>query len=301
MTLDFDIEKIEIVEFGVGIDEVQNQSFNCITVDINVQFALKEMIISTWDTLQSNNDNPGIFEASEKYNTTEYIYLPLCDNLAEKLKQLHESENLEIDNTILDDPSNLYCYFTRMLDTQGRRLTAIRRATQFKGVLKKRLVRLVTDALKIIDDKVFKLDNDFDLLIDSSNIHILRPSGFEFVCHLQTAILAAVEKNINKIKKDLPYVDFSSIQEFAGKHTRAARYLASIRSQDIKNTDASALRKLCKNTNVDVRTVKGKITVEKKDIMGFLEVLDRRRYEVTLVKGSPERFRAPSRKKLPRQ
>ncbi len=32
--------------------------------------------------------------------------------------------------------------------------------------------------------------------------------------------------------------------------------------------------------------------------MGFLEVLDRRRYEVQLVKNSPEHFRAGSRTKI---
>jgi hypothetical protein len=32
--------------------------------------------------------------------------------------------------------------------------------------------------------------------------------------------------------------------------------------------------------------------------MGFLEVLDRRRYELELVKGLPERFRATSRRKI---
>lgn len=32
--------------------------------------------------------------------------------------------------------------------------------------------------------------------------------------------------------------------------------------------------------------------------MGFLEVLDRRRYEVKLVPDEPEQFRAPSRTRL---
>jgi len=33
-------------------------------------------------------------------------------------------------------------------------------------------------------------------------------------------------------------------------------------------------------------------------VMGFLEVLDRRRYRVELVKGSGERFKAGSRRKI---
>src|SRR2546426_481228 len=79
-----------------------------------------------------------------------------------------------------DDPATVFCYFARLTDSKGRRLTALRRATQFKGVLKSRLLRLVTDSLKLVEDHIFKLDRDFDLLIDSANVHILRPSGFEF-------------------------------------------------------------------------------------------------------------------------
>ena len=43
---------------------------------------------------------------------------------------------------------------------------------------------------------------------------------------------------------------------------------------------------------------KGKISVAAGHELGFLEVLDRRRYELELVKGQPERFRAASRTKL---
>lgn len=53
----------------------------------------------------------------------------------------------------------------------------------------------MTDALKLVEDRVFNLDTDFDLLIDPQRVHILRPSGFEFAGQLQGAILDAVPKN----------------------------------------------------------------------------------------------------------
>jgi hypothetical protein len=186
-----------------------------------------------------------------------------------------------------------------MTDKQGRRLTAIRRATQFKGILKSRLIQLVTDALRIIEDRVFKLDSDFDILIDDAKVHILRPSGFEFVGKLQGAVLAAAPENVKAIRRDLPFVDFDLIETYAAKHPRAARYLASIRAQKAtKDIDKRALKELCKATGVEIHEAKGKITVADGHVMGFLEVLDRRRYELELVKGSPERFRAGSRQKL---
>jgi hypothetical protein len=166
-------------------------------------------------------------------------------------------------------------------------------------VLKSRLVRFISDALGIIEESVFRLDNDFDLLIDNATVHILRPAGFEFVGQLQQAVLAAAPTNVKAIRKDLPFVDFTEIEAYAISHPRAARYLASIHAQKAtKNIDKSALKALCKRTGVEVKESKGKIVVDNDGVMAFLEVLDRRRYQLELVKGAPESFRAGSRQKL---
>jgi hypothetical protein len=208
-----------------------------------------------------------------------------------------------MDPNALADPTKVFCYFARMTDCEGRRLTALHRATQFKGVLKNRFIfqRLITDALKLIEDKVFKLDKDFDLLIDNSHVHILRPSAFEFAGNLQEAILAAVPGNIGLIQMELEFVDLSSIQDYASTHPRAARYLASIRCQNqAENVDRDALIRQCTATGVRVTETGGMIVVPKEHVLGFLEVLDRRLYEVELVRDSPEQFKATSRQKIER-
>jgi hypothetical protein len=299
MTLEFDLGKVTVTEFGVGRDDGDQQAFVAVPVDVKVQEALRAMVQATWDAMQNDKDNPAKYEPSEKYESTEYVYLSLTDEMASSVRQLHQASNLNIDAGALDKPADVFCYFVRLTDKQGRRLTALRRASQFKGVLKKRLIRFVSDSLKLIDDDVFKLDSDFDLLVDSTNVHILRPSGFEFTGKLQKAILDAVSENIKEIRKDLKFVEFDGIEAYAAKHPRAARYLASIRGQtETKNIDKAALKKLCKNTGVEVADSNGKIVVSRGHEMGFLEVLDRRRYELELVKGQPERFKAGSRTKL---
>jgi len=299
MKLDFDIGKVTVTEFGVGRDDGNGQTFAAVPADADVQAALREMVQATWDTMQKDADEPARYEPAEKHGSTEYLFLPLADDLASTVRELHEAVNLDIDVNVLADPSDVFCYFARLTDSKKRRLTALRRATQFKGVLKNRLLRFVSDSLKLIEDRVFKLDSDFDLLVDSKNVHILRPSGFEFAGKLQEAILAAVPQNVAAIQKDLAFVDFAAVEDYAGAHPRAARYLASIRAQkETKNIDKSALKKLCKDTGVEVSESKGKLIVGDGHIMGFLEVLDRRRYELELVKGSPERFRAASRRKI---
>ncbi len=299
MKLRFDFENLRTTEFGIGREDGLGTSFSLVPVDRGVQAALREMAVATRDAMVELAAQPLRYEPSEKHDSVEYVYLPLNDGLGAQLRQLHDAANLPFDGTALSAPANVFCYFARLTDTQGRRLTALRRATTFKGVLKSRLVRLVTDALTIIEDKVFKLDGDFDLLIDVGTIHILRPSGFEFAGKLQAAVLASVPENVKLLQTDLKFVDFTGVEAYATSHARAARYLASIRSQkQTKDIDRAALRKLCKDTGVEFREVNGRFTVADGHVMGFLEVLDRRRYELELVKGAPERFRASSRRKL---
>lgn len=299
MKLEFDLESVTVTEFGVGRDDGNGQTFGVVPVDADVQAALREIVQATWDAMQKVEGEPAKYEPSEKHGSTEYLYLPLTDDMASSVRELHGATNLYIEGGALDEPADVFCYFVRLTDKKQRRLTALRRASQFKGVLKKRLIRFVTNSLKLIPDDVFKLDSDFDLLVDSANVHILRPSGFEFAGKLQQAILDAVPKNVEAIRKDLDFVDFDGIEAYASKHPRAARYLASICAQsETKNIDKAALKKLCKSTGVEVSDSKGKIAVSAGHEMGFLEVLDRRRYELELVKGQPERFKAASRTKL---
>jgi hypothetical protein len=59
-----------------------------------------------------------------------------------------------------------------------------------------------------------------------------------------------------------------------------------------------ARRALYRRTKVKIQEANGRIVVLADQMMGFLEVLDRRGYEVQLVKNSPEHFRAGSRTKI---
>jgi hypothetical protein len=299
MKLLFDLDTVKSTEFGIGVDKGNVREFAYVAVDFGVQSALQDMARKTWAEMQAETNAPPLYEPSEKHGSIEYVYFPLADELSTYLRTLHQADNLVPNSSALSEPANVFCYFARLTDAEGLRLTAVRRAAQFKGVLKSRLLRLTTDALTIIEDKVFKLDSDFDLLIDSENIHILRPSGFEFIGQLQAAVLNAVQQNIEIIQANIDYVDFSGIAAYATKHPRAARYLASICGQEESNNiNKRALKKLCKNTGVEIKETNGMIVVDEHHVMGFLEVLDRRRYEIELVKDVPERYRAPSRQKL---
>ena len=105
-----------------------------VPVDADVQGALREMVQATLDAMQKDEDGPAKYEPSEKHGSTEYLTLPLTDGMASYLRELHEATNLRIESTALDEPADVFCYFVRLTDEKNRRLTALRRASQFKGV-----------------------------------------------------------------------------------------------------------------------------------------------------------------------
>ena len=137
-------------EFGVGRDTEHGQEFVAVPVDAEVQTALAEMVQTTWESMEKTEGDPEKYEPSEKHASTEHLYLPLDNDLAAPIRELHQSAQLPIDASALADASSVFCYFARFADTKGRRLTAVRRASQFKGILrsKNRLVRMVDDTLQ---------------------------------------------------------------------------------------------------------------------------------------------------------
>ena len=298
MNLEFDIENITTIEFGLGHGKGNDLQLFSVPVDAQIQSALREMVEKTWQTMKCGSEKPAQYEPSEKYGSTEYLYLEVDDPMVTRLLDIHKSENLSINIDAIEDLSMLSFYFARLTDNQDRRLTALRRATQFKGVLKNKIIRLHDDSLKLVEDKIFKLDNDFDLLIDLKHLHILRPSSLESMADLKQAILDAVPRNIRQVQEKIDFVDFEGIEQYASEHPRAARYLASILKQNLTGIDSSALEKLCEKTDVEIQELGKRITVAEKHILGFLEVLDRRRYEVGLIPNNPESYKATSRQKI---
>ena len=298
MNLIFDLDNVQVTEFGVGLCNKPPYDFFQVPVDKNVQNVLREMIQATWKAMQESSSNPNKYSPSEKHVNKEYLYLETQNMLCQNLIHLHQAKHLQVDSSAVNDPSRISCYFARLIDTQNNRLTAMRRALQFKASIKKKFMRFGKDMLEIVEDNFFHLDNDFDILIDTENIHILRPTAFEILGDLKQAILDAVPKNIEAIKKHLDFVDLKSIEKYAKEHPRAAKYLASIQEQKLLGITCAALEKHCRNTNVEISVDGGQINIDEKNIMGFLQVLDRRRYQIELVPNDPENFIASSRDKL---
>ena len=84
---------------------------------------------------------------------------------------------------------------------------------------------------------------------------------------------------------------FGSLSPVVLIGTTSAQFLGGL-------IDQGKLKRACDHFNVKTKTVHGKLVVDSDSIMGFLYLLDRRLYQVELVKDSPESFLAASRSRI---
>ena len=305
MMLDFDVSdrlKIKTIEFGVGVDLSDGeQVYKAVPTDAGTKDALYDMVANTLKELQELSGNPPKYNPAEKSASREYVYVGLDDPIVASLREIHCAHNLGRDCHALSDPTAVYCYFARLMDIQGRRLTALQRAGQFKGVLKSHLLHVIDDSVGLVQEHFLKLDTDFDLLIDSRYVHVLRPAGLESLGQLQGVILNAVPQSISGIRASMDFVDFGNIQSYSQIHPRAARYLASIRSEsEVQGVTESSLKQQCAVMGITVQqdSTSGKLRVPDEQVLEFLELLDRRLYDDPLIPNSGEHYKASSRTKV---
>jgi hypothetical protein len=292
----FNFDEIRSVEFGVCLDAGQGESYRLVPCVEEVQDALREMLAATAANFSGADSIVEEFSPAEKYGATERLTIRLSSEWVTKHKEIFAASNFPTDTAALSEVNEVVSYFAVFRDANRRKLMAFRRAMQFKGVLKKKLLRFADDALRIIPDEVFKLDADFDFLIFDEKILIWRPSGFVFTADMDQHIAACAMGNVDRIAEDITCVDFEELKGFVSGHKLAMRLVAALKSrQDLAAVSAKRLRAECKESGVKVVEKNGKLMPAEGSEMGFLMLLDRRRYTVTLVEKQPETYEAASR------
>ena len=213
--------------------------------------------------MQGNTNGPEIFDPSEQYPGSKYVYVSLDDYELTLLKGVHFASNVPIGSDFMKNARRNFCYFVRLQDDQGRFLTAFRRTSQFSGSLTKKhvLVRMLFDTLAIERDNLFRIENDFDILIDSKFVHIWKPQGFVTLGNLNHEILGAVRVNIAQLQKSIPFVELNSIQNFALNDLNAAKRLKSVCSQQLNGIVREKLIEECRSADVELAEVNGKLVV----------------------------------------
>lgn len=304
MTLGFDVENIAqaTVEFGVGRrisdDKSPSPVYVSITADDDVQRALSTMAMDTWKEMERIAGDPEVYDPAEEPSGRDHLILPLTDPLAIPFRDLYEARSFNPDNAALDEPGQVFSYYAQFTDSNGDRLLAQRRADQFKGQLKKKLVAFRGDSLRLVTESIFQLNTDFDVLIDADYVHIVNPASFKSLGGIDEAIKQSVAGNARQLSLEFPEVNWARIENHALSHPRSASLLASIRIKGhAENIDIDSFLESCAHEQVAVSCPNGTIEVPVDHIQDFLEVLDRRRYGVNYT-GQQERYRATRRHRL---
>lgn len=297
----FDFNAIKATEFCVCYDTKDAEVYWQIPVDAEVQGALGDMLRKTVEALDPGGVAMDAYEPAQKYSSEERLVASNGEPHMEKLRALHSLQNIQTNADVIRETQRLAFYFAVFRDALNRKIVAVRRATQFKGVVKarNRLISLVDDTLKLVADDVFKLDNDFDYLIFHDKTWILRPTGFEYTAALEEAIAAQASAITEELTKSVPCVDFSQLIEFVRGHRRAARLISSLRARsDLHLTSIKKLKKGCKANGIEFVTKGGKVFPKEGSEMAFLELLDRRRYTLELIDEQEEFYVAPNRRSV---
>jgi hypothetical protein len=217
------------------------------------------------------------------------------------ISSLYDEEGWTPNPRALDTPASIPYYFAVFRDATERKLLGVRQAAQFKGVISKRLIRLLDDSLTMIEDRVFKLDNDFDFLVTAQHVYILRPAGFERIAQVEKFASAKAREKTLALGGQVTFVDFEALADFVAGHKRAARLVAALSARaGLNEIQKSRFRLAAADTGVTLQNVGRKIRPAPGSEMPFLELLDDRRYTTAIKTGPKEAYVASSRKPISR-
>ena len=150
------IDQSEIVNIQFGVSLSNSSGYRFVPVDVNVQGVLKEILINTQDKVNANIVGLREYEPSEKYTTRETLYISLLDEHLEYLQNLFNNTSIAIDSTPIESYiSQIEFYFVFFTLRNNTKVLGVKRSTQFKSLLKSRMVRFVDDTLKNVEDSVF--------------------------------------------------------------------------------------------------------------------------------------------------
>ena len=297
----FKMENFKRAEFYVCLNAHHTEQHYQVPVDTSVQNALKDMLAVTLSKIDELKKNEGFeeFSPAQKYSANDAVFCKMDSEYAEIPRLLLEEKEIPETSHATDDLAQISFYYVIAYDSDENKLLGVRRASQFKGVLKSKLINVVDNTLHLLPEKTFRLDADFDYVADQDMLWALRPAGLEFTGQLTAAVVAMASQASAEVAKRVSFLDLSKLGVYASKHPRAARYLAAVRSRnDLEKISQKYLVAYCANADVELIDKDGKLSPAEGQEILFLEVLDRRVFTAELIEGEKERYEAPNRKNV---
>jgi len=297
----FSIDEIQTVAFGVCFEDKGNipESYYEVRVDNVIKISMIDMLKETVNKISSRDLSD--FELAQKYGSDESLRGDINMDYFSKIKGIYDFKTLEANPRALDNIENLSYYFISFVDSYDRKVLGVKRASQFKIVIgvRNRLIRIIDDTLTSFNQPIFKLDNDFDFLVTTDTVYILHPSGLEYIAELSDKVLSKAEAKATLLQSEMKFIDFSSIASYVITHKRAARLVMAISVRnDLDRINKENLVAMAEQSNIGLVDKNGKIQPADGNEIAFLELLDRRRYLISLIDGEPEIYRALARESI---
>jgi hypothetical protein len=292
----------DTVEFFVARYVDANPEFFCVPVDQDVQSLLEEMLARTLKALAGDGSSEiEEYEFAERYKSVASLRKSLDHDALARVKELLQIQCKQIDAAATQGFEAAAFYMVRFHAADGSSLVAVRRASYFKAILKQRnrLVRLVDDTLCAVEDRLFKLDSDFDFVIAPEDVYILRPGNFEVIAGVEDIVVEKIPEKVDQLKSRIPFLDFTPVAGPASQKKRLARLLSSVAARkDLESIVQDEFLALATQTQVSLEFKDGRYMPTADSIKGFLELLDRRRYHISLKGDGGEAFVASSRQPI---
>lgn len=294
------IEDFRNIEFGICTIIDGQQTVVRIPIDNSVRTTLYEMHENFYETYFGIEGDAELFQPSEKYASTEKLLVPLANENLNSLQEIYNQNDMPVANISIGEiANNISFYFAIFRHNNGSKQIAIKRPSQFKGLLRKKLIQFIDDTLQVVPDNIFKLDNDFDFIIHEVNIDILHPTGFNFIANIDEEVLRSAADSTRQLSLRIQYINFNYLADFVGHSKTAAKLVASIKSRtDLERTCQIKLLEKCVRIGVNIREENGQILPDETDIVRFLEILDRRGYDFDITEDLPEIYVASSRRRV---
>lgn len=296
---DFDLADIAAVNFAVALRSNSERYF--VPTDTATKNTLKTILQSTVEAFDQLDGDWRPHDISEDYGKRRRVYAERDTDYLSDLSAIFDEGALDDLSGAHEHIRDIEYYYSIFFDSDGRKVIGIKKGMQLKGVLgaRNRLVRLADDTLQLIEDDVLKLDPEFDAIITSSHILMLKVRAVEYMANIVEHVAGAAAHKVQQIHDTISFLDLSRIQENIFKHPQMARMAASILDRDdLSDIKRDRIEDIAAHQGLVFKEVDGRLQCRREDEAKLLEILDSRLYHLDLTATGPVPYRATGRQKV---
>ncbi|MGV3455845.1 Kiwa anti-phage protein KwaB-like domain-containing protein [Sphingomonas sp.] len=269
-----------------------------IPTDGGVQESLKTILRDTVNGFDSIDGDWELHDISEDYGERRRVYAPRNLPLFQTMSDIFDSGTLPELPDLQNHLAELDYYFARFVDGEGRIMVGVKKARTAKATLgaQNKLVRLIDNTLVLIEERVLRLDRQFDILISADNVFILEPRAAEQVAKIVERVAASAGARVQEIHDALPFLDLSRIKNKIARHPKLARIAHSVANHpNLHGIQRAAIEDLAAAQGIRFKEVAGRLLCNVTDEAKLMEVLDARRYHLDLTATGAVPYRATAR------